>query len=133
MSEALIDELLLITGLVPLLETNLSSEPCEKLYAADASPDGAGGCAVSTTQDDWLALSDLAEEKGERVRLDWKGEETLSNMHDGGAAAAPIAMKLNWTTMFFLPFLQGQAHQPPGTGQPDPCTSASGAGGLTWF
>ena len=36
--------------------------PCEKLYATEASPDGAGGCAAST-QGDWLALYDLAEEK----------------------------------------------------------------------
>ena len=91
---ALIDELLLITGPAPLLETNLRAEPCEKLYAADASPDGAGGCAASITQDDWLLLYDLAEETEEHVRLDGKGEEAPSNMHDGRAAAARIAMKL---------------------------------------
>ena len=64
----------LVTGLSPLLETNLRAEPSEKLYATDASPDGAGGCAASITQEDWLALYDLAEKKGEHVRLDWKGE-----------------------------------------------------------
>ena len=78
----------------------MRAQPCEKLYATDAAPDGAGGCVASITQNDWLALYDLAEEKGERVRLDWKGEEPPSNMHDGLAAAAAIAMKLNWTTMF---------------------------------
>ena len=67
MSGALTDELLLIMGLAPLLETNPRAEPCEKLCATDASPDGAGGCAASITQDDWLALYDLAEEKEEHV------------------------------------------------------------------
>ena len=43
-------------GLAPVLETNLRAEPCEKLYATDASPDGAGGFAASITQDDWLDL-----------------------------------------------------------------------------
>ena len=94
MSGALIGELLLITGLALLLETNLRTEPWEKLYATDASPDGAGGCAASITQDDWLALYDLAEEKGEHVRLDRKGEEPRSNMRDGLAAASPRASTL---------------------------------------
>ena len=98
MSGPLIDELLLVTGLAPLQETNLREEPCEKLYATDASPDGAAGCVASVTKNDWLAQNDSAEEKGEHVRLDWKGEEPPSNMHDGRAAAAPISMKLNWTT-----------------------------------
>ena len=92
---ALIDELLLVTGPAPLLKTNLSPEPRENLHAADASPDGAGGCSASTTQDVFLLLYDLAEEKEEHVRLDGKGEEAPSNMHDGRAAAALIAMKLN--------------------------------------
>ena len=99
-SGALLDELLLVTGLALLLETNLRAEPCEKLHATDASPDGAGGCAASITQ----ALYDLAEDKGEHVRLDWKGEVPPSNMHDGRAAAAPITMELHWTTMFSYQF-----------------------------
>ena len=44
---ALLDELLLITGLAPLLETNLRAEPCETLFATDASPSDAGGCSAS--------------------------------------------------------------------------------------
>ena len=102
------DELLLVTGLAPLLETNLRAEPCEKLCATDASPGGAGGCAASITQDSWLALYNLAEEKGEHLHLDWKGEEPPSNMHDGHAAAAPLAMKLYWTTMFSYRFSEGK-------------------------
>ena len=40
---ALLDDLLLVTGLAALLlQTNLRAEPCEKLYATDASPGGAG-------------------------------------------------------------------------------------------
>ena len=31
------------------------------------------------------------------MRLDWKGEEPPSNVHDGHAAAAPLAL---WATMF---------------------------------
>ena len=76
---ALLDELLLVTGLAPLLETNLGAG---KLYATDASPNGAGGCFASIAREDWLALYDLAEEKGKHVRLDWQGEEPPSNMHD---------------------------------------------------
>ena len=75
------DELLLITGLAPLLETNLRVEPCEKLYTTDASPGGAGGCAASITQDDWFALCDLAEEDGEHARLDWKGDRFSKGKH----------------------------------------------------
>ena len=32
---ALLDELLLVTGLDPLLQTNLQEKPCSKLYATD--------------------------------------------------------------------------------------------------
>ena len=53
------------------------AEPCEKLYATDAG-----------TQEPRLALYALIEEKRERVRLDWKGEESRRNMHDGCPAAA---------------------------------------------
>ena len=41
---ALRDELPLVTGLAPIKETNLRAEPCETLYATDASPRAAGGC-----------------------------------------------------------------------------------------
>ena len=61
---ALLDQLHLITGLALFVGMNPRAEPCEKLYATDASPDGAGGCAASITQDGWLALYDLAAEKG---------------------------------------------------------------------
>ena len=108
-SGALSDELLLVTGLAPLLDTHLRAEPCEKLHATGASPDGAGGCAASITQKDWLALYDLAEEKEEHVRLDWKGEEPPSKMHDGRALDHAVR----------FPILHGQAHQLPGTGEPD--------------
>ena len=107
-SGALIDELLLYRRARSLLETNLRAEPCEKLYATGASPDGAGGCAASITQDHWLALYDWAEEKEKHVRLDWKGEVPPGNMHDGRVAAAPFAMKLNWTTMFSYRFSKGK-------------------------
>ena len=79
--------------------TNLRAEPWEKLYATDASPSGAGG---------WLALYELAEEKGEHVRLDWKGEEPPSSMHEARAAAAPLALELNWTTLFSYRFFAGK-------------------------
>ena len=65
------------------------------------------------------ALYDLAEEKGEHVRLDWKGEEPQSNMHDVRAAAAPLAPRSKWTTLFFVPFLFKKAYQSTGTGEPD--------------
>ena len=42
----------------------------------------------------------FGRKEGEHVCLDWKGEEPPSNMHDGRAAAAPMTMKLSWTTMF---------------------------------
>ena len=83
-----------ITGLAPLLETNLRAGPCEKRYATDASPSGAGGCVASITREAWPAFYELAEEKGEHVRLDWKGDEPPSSMRDGRAAAAPLASVL---------------------------------------
>ena len=89
---------------MPLLETNLRAEPCETLHATDPSP---GGCS--------LALYDLAEEKGEHVHLDWKGEEPPSNMHDVREAAALLALKLNWGTMFSYPLFKGP-DQPPQAG-----------------
>ena len=48
------------------------------LFAADASPNGAGGCAAPISREDWLALYDLAEEKGERVRLDGEVQNPLA-------------------------------------------------------
>ena len=80
--------------------TNLRAEPCETLCATCASPSGAEGCSASVTREDWLALYDLAEEKGEHVRLDWRGEEPPSNMHGVRAVAAPLVLKLKWTTLF---------------------------------
>ena len=108
MNGALLDELLLVTGLAPLLQMNLRAEASEKLYATDASPGGAGGCVAPVTQEAWLALYDLAEEKGEHVHLDSKGEEPASNMDDGRAAAAPLALELDWPTMFSYRFFQGK-------------------------
>ena len=84
----------------PVLETNLRAEHCGTLYVTDASP----SCFASISQEDWLAVDDLAEEKGEHVRLDWKGEEPPSNMYDGRAAAALLALQLNWATLFLYRF-----------------------------
>ena len=53
-------------------------------------------------------MGGLALEKGEHVRFDWTGEEPPSNMHDGRAAAALIAMMLNSTTMFSYRFFEGK-------------------------
>ena len=53
---------LLIVGWVFALA--LRAEPCKRIYATDASPNGAG------TQEPRLALYALIEDKGERVRLD---------------------------------------------------------------
>ena len=131
LSGALLDELLLITKLAPLLETNSRAEPCEKLYAADASPSGAGGCFASISREDWLALCELAEEKCQHV--DWKGEEPPSSMRDARAATAPLALKLNWTTLFFLPFLRRQAYQSLGTGEPDQPPQAHYTQGGSWY
>ena len=107
--------LLLVTGLAPLLQTNLRAEPTATLHATDASPSGAGGCDAPTTQEAWLAWYD----KEILVRPDWKGEEPPSNMHGGRAAAAPLALKLDWDTMFSYRFFQGQAHQSLGTEELD--------------
>ena len=59
--------------------------------------------------EDWLGLYDLAEEKGKHVRLDWKVEEPPSNMHDARAAAAPLALKLKWTSLFSYRFFAGKS------------------------
>ena len=76
---ALLDELVLVTGLAPLL---------------------------SITREAWLALYGLAEEEGEHVRLDWKGEEPPSSMHDGRPAAAPLALQLNCAMLFSYRFFE---------------------------
>ena len=115
MNGALLDELPLVTGLAPWLQTNLRAEPCEEHYAPDASPSGAGGCAHHTGGLARLVRFDLAEDTGEHVRLDWKGEEQPSDMHHRGAAAAPRCFR----TVFFFFFFRRQAHQSLGTGEPD--------------
>ena len=67
---ALHDELLLVTGLAPVFQTNLRAEPCEALCASDASPSGTGGlrCARHT--------GSLARP----VRLGWRQENTCAWM-----------------------------------------------------
>ena len=65
----------IVMGLAPWLQTNLRPEPCEKLYAADASPSGAGGCVAPITQRP-CSPSALSEEKGEHVRLDLERRRT---------------------------------------------------------
>ena len=67
MSVGLLDELLLVTGLALLLQMNFRAEHCQKVYDTGTSPNGAGGCGASITKEDWLALYDLAEEKGENT------------------------------------------------------------------
>ena len=116
----LLDELLLVTGLAPLLETNLTAEPCETRGTLRNTPryrrtsvwrrrllrvHYTGGL-------DWLALYDLAEEKGEHVRPDWKGEEPPSNVNDVRAAAAPLALWSKWTTLFSCRFFTGKRINP---------------------
>ena len=115
---ALLDELLLVTGLAPLLQTNWRAGPCEQLYATDAPPSGAGGCVAPITQEAWLALYDLAEEKGEHVHLDWIGEEPRSNMRDG-RAAAPLVLELNWATMFSYRYFEVKHVKSVGTQELD--------------
>ena len=104
-----------------------------KIHAADASPSGAGGCVAPITQEAWLALYDLAEESGEHVRLDWKVEASPSTMHDGRAAPAPLALKLDWVAMFSHRFFQGQAHPSPGAGELDQPPQAHHALGTCGF
>ena len=53
-------------------------------------------------------MYDLAEEKGEHVRLDWEGEESSGNMHDGRAVDTPLALKLDWGTMCSPLFFSGK-------------------------
>ena len=56
----------------------------------------------------WLALYELAEEKGEHVRLDWRGVEPPCSVHDGRAAGALLALQLTWATVFSYVFFQGK-------------------------
>ena len=64
-SGALLDQLLFVTGLAPLLETNLRAEPCE----TDASQDGAGGVR-RVHHAGGLARLVRFGRKGDYVRLD---------------------------------------------------------------
>ena len=105
----LLDELLLITKLAPLLETNSRAEPCEKLYAADASSSGAGGCFASIAREDWLALCEFAEE--EQVSTfaligQAKNPRAACAMH--GQPLHHLLLKLNWTTLFSVQFFAGK-------------------------
>ena len=63
---------------------------------------------MSIAREDWLPLFDLAEEKGEHVRLGGKSEEPASNVHDGRAAAAPLALALSWAMMFSYRFFKSK-------------------------
>ena len=87
-------------GSILCWKRTLRAEPCETLHATDAYPSGAGGFFASITREAWLALNEMAEEKRKHGRLDWKCEEPPSNMHDVRAAAAPLAQRLKWTTLF---------------------------------
>ena len=51
--------------------------------------------------------SPRSEEKGEHERVDW----TEQREHDGRAAAAPLALKLNWATMFSYRFFRRAARE----------------------
>ena len=79
------------------------------LSATGGSSSGAGGCVAPTLREAWLFLRDLADEKGARVRLDWSDEEQPTGMHDGRAAAAPLAMELEWVPMFSYRFCSAQS------------------------
>ena len=57
------------------------------------------------TQEAWLALYELAEEQGGHT-----GDEPPSKMHDMRAAAAPLALKVNWSTLFSYCFFTGGKH-----------------------
>ena len=94
MDGALIDELVLVTGLAALLETNLRAEP----HAIDASPSGAVGCVAPITQEAWLALYELTEEK-RRARRTRSRYTTCFEVKLGA----------------FIPFLRRQIYEPLGT------------------
>ena len=110
MNGALLDELLLVTGIAPLLETQQlaggtlrKKRPTLRMYRFVSLP-----AALPHHTGDLARLVRLAEEKGEHVRLDWKGEEPPSNMHDGRAAVAPLALKLNWAALFSHRFFKNK-------------------------
>ena len=44
----------------------------------------------------------MTEEKRDGVRLDWKGEEPPSNMHDGRPAASLLGLGLEWAELDLL-------------------------------
>ena len=95
---ALLDGPVLVTGRAPSVANEFASGTLQKnLYATDASPSGAGGCVAPVTWA-WLALCDLADEKGEHVRLDWKGEEPPSNMQ----ACSEVRLEHDVFVPFFL-------------------------------
>ena len=105
-----------VTSGCSFIGEKFAAEPCETLYATDASPSGAGGCFASIAREDWLALYYVGRARGGKLSmLDWKDEEPLSNMHDVRAAVAPLALKLKWTTLFSYRFFcgTGEPDQPP--------------------
>ena len=95
---ALVDELVLVTGVAPLLGTNLRAEPCAKLHATDASPRRLR-CAHHTRSMAHLCTCWPRKKESTRA-FDWTGDEPPISMRDGRAAAAPLALPLNCSTLF---------------------------------
>ena len=84
------------------METNLRAEPCEKLYATDASPSGAGSCVAPR------GLARLVRfRRGEHVRLDWQGEEPPSNTCSHCTTCVEAGLGLDVFVPFFS-FLEGK-------------------------
>ena len=73
---ALLDDLLLVCGIGPLLQADLSASPRLEVFATDASPSGAGACAAPVTNDLWRTLyrrtwASMYASVGAALRLYW--------------------------------------------------------------
>ena len=104
---ALLDDLLLVTGIAPLLQTNLRAQPRHELFATDASPSAAGACIAKVTPELWRSLHRICEERGEHVRLDWGPAPPLPAFVSAHSSAAALITPVDWTRFFACRFRKG--------------------------
>ena len=115
---ALLDELLLVTRLAPLLETNLRAEPAKHstrrthlqvaLAAASRPSQGRTGslCTVWSRREE------------EHVRLDWKGEEPTEQHARRTCSGCAACSEVEVDHVVFLPFLRKHAYPSTRTREP---------------
>ena len=94
------DELIALSGLMPLLEATLRSAALCKVYATDASSSRAGACEAPVSEELWQKMHEQSEEKGCYIRLVRGGEPLADSLADNRLALGAMAAHLNWKVLF---------------------------------